>query len=137
MSDFHERGVPWYCRSDFKLPKYHPPARDLPPEEVSSRASKMRADRYVRKWIRLNFKEGDLFLVVIPPDPNLPPHEHENKIGAFKELVCHGTNWWVTVSEWVFGENKNRRIGAHRFFNAAVKIDQDGNELPTNPPPVE
>lgn len=118
---FHHPTVPHYCPTDTPRPKRKGP-RPLPEFISNEKARIMAARRYIWKWIRENWKEGDRFIV------ECPTKEELKELNQGKSPEDHS---YLCIPDWV--ERNAGRMGTYKGMQAVGIVTQVIVEL--DPPP--
>ncbi len=120
--------VPHYAHE--KFPPIRPRApRSIPEWVLNCRIKRAKYYQAIYKWIRRNFQSGDLFFI----GPDASNHKNyclANRFGIFLGLKSSGWTSRVVV-DWQDGGHKIQ-IEPITFYYHSTKLDQAGNEIPTD-----
>jgi hypothetical protein len=132
MSEFNKAGVPYYAHPDTPSPR----PRKIPAssqEVQNNKANRMIAHRYVRTFIKENWKEGDRFQITTKTLQRYDSlggwydkkSEQAGLTGTFKEMKLCGNVYFIYLS-WddptykITGLGRTR-LGMFDFYHFAFK----------------
>lgn len=133
MGGFNNFGVPYYAHPD--TPAIRP--REIPKSEAKSeswqnmKAEKMRAIRYVREFVKTNWKEGDKFILSKEQNKYGDYSQFAGATGVFTKMFLCGSVWMVRVI-WDDATLGKKIISLSDFYHYGFKpqeIQEGSNGL--------
>ena len=118
MGSYNNYGVPYYARSDTPAirPRGIPKTESLPEDWQKNKANKMKALRFMREFIKTNWKTGDKFVFTLGS-------EHVGLTGTFQSAFLCGSAWMMRLS-WDNPKMGKKLVGMCDFYHFAFKPEE-------------
>jgi len=115
MAGYNNYGVPQYARKD--TPAIRPRIVVKPDNEewLIGKARQMQARRYVREYIKANWKAGDRFFLTTEKNDKNETCDYAGETGEFVERFQSGNSQMIRV-KWDNPEMGKRIIGMFSFY---------------------